>query len=203
MGSAAGWFGWVTVMAAVAATTAAAAPQVQNPSFEADGYATEPGYAVGNGGTITGWTYTGNVGINPIWDDPANRKGPVHAFSDNGKIPDGKQVLFIQNQGTLTQEIAGFEAGRKYRVIYWENARHNNAPDRNPQLQVTLGDALIVSAHAIKPVDDIDSRAVPYQRVESAVFTPPASGAFKLVFTALAGDRVSVLIDRVTVVEVP
>lgn len=181
------------------AATALADPQVANPSFEADRYAAWPGYARANGGTISGWTVTGNVGINPVWEEGR----PRHAFSDNARTPHGRQVAFIHNVGSLKQRVAGFEKGKRYRVTYWENGRHNNAAKRNPRLKVTLGGQVIVSEHAVAPAESIDSRTLPYAYVESAVFTAPADGAFDLVFTTTFGDRVAVLIDRVEIVEIP
>jgi hypothetical protein len=179
---------------------ARAEPIVQNPSFEIDKYGKSPGYASQNGGRITGWQYTGSVGINPYWDDPATQRGVEHAFTDNGLVPHGRQVCFLQNKCELRQTIAGFEAGRRYQVTYYENARHNRAPERNPRLTVTLGGETIVSLHAIKPVENIEARTLPYNFVESAVFAAPATGSFDLVFTTTFPDRVAALIDNVQIV---
>jgi len=184
---------------AAASLASAAAPQVANPSFEAGRYTTWPGYARGNGGKIAGWTFRASAGINPVWREGQR---PDHAFSDNGRVPDGRQVAFIQNVGSLSQTIQGFVKGRRYRVTYWENGRHNNAPQRTPRLKVTLGGELVVSEHAVKPVELIGKRTVPYAFVESAVFTASRDGAFDLVFTTTFGDRVAVLLDGVCIVEV-
>ncbi|MFW6164073.1 MAG: hypothetical protein ACODAJ_15000, partial [Planctomycetota bacterium] len=158
------------------------------------------GYAHQHGKTISDWSVTGPAGINPVWEGRPPR--PRHAFSDNGRIPHGRQVAFIQNVGSLSQSVPGFEQGKRYRVLYWENARHNNAPDRNPRLKVTLGESVVVSEHAVRPAERIGRRTLPYAWVESAVFTAPRSGAFELVFETTCGDRVAVLLDRVRVVEV-
>ncbi len=179
-----------------------AGPIVQNGSFEADKYGTFPGYARQNGGAITGWECTGSVGINPFWKDPQKQTGIGHAFTDNGVIPHGRQAAFLQNACELKQTISGFEAGKRYQVTYCENARHNNAPDRNPRLTVTLGGETIVSPHAINPAENVNSRTLPYNFVESAVFTAPASGSFDLVFAATVDDRVAALIDNITIAEV-
>ena len=152
----------------------------------------------GSGCHITGWKWKGSAGINPTW---RRGTGPGHAFSDNARIPHGRQVAFIQNVGALSQRIDGFEKGKRYRVTYFENARHNNAPTRNPRLKVTLGGEVIVSEHAVEPVENISVRTLPYNFVESAVFTAPKSGSFELVFTTTFGDRVAVLIDQVQIVE--
>ena len=144
-----------------------------------------------------GWSFKGSVGINPSWEG----KKPIHAFSDNGRVPHGRQVLFMQNVATVSQRVEGFERGKRYRVVYFENARENNAPKRNPRLVVTLGREVVVSEHAVLPVEGIHSRALPYCRVESAVFTAPGDGAFELTFRTTFGDRVAVLIDHVRIVE--
>ena len=189
------------ICVAAGAAAAAAQPAVANPSFEADRYAAWPGYATQNGKAITGWKWSGSVGINPSWNDPAKRAGPAHAFTDNGRFPDGRQVAFLHNKATLSQTIPGFQEGKRYRVTYWENARHNNAPKRNPRVKVTLGREVVVSEHAIAPVEGIGRRTLPFHYVESAPFTAPATGSFELVFTATFGDRVAALIDCVRVVE--
>lgn len=177
-------------------------PVVSNPGFETDRYSIWPGYASGNGGKITGWTFTGQVGLNPVRTkdkDHARRE----AFSDNGVIPHGRQVAFIQNVGTLAQTVAGFEAGKRYRVTYYENARHNRAPERNPRLEVLLGRQVIVSEHKVKPVEGIGMHTLPFDYVESAPFTAPRTGSFELKFVTTFGDRVAVLLDQVRIEELP
>ena len=78
---------------------AALGQTIPNPSFEADTFTVFPGY-VGDQTTptITGWTVDApeGAGLNPI----ADGRSP---FADNGTIPDGKQVLFIQS-GANTSE---------------------------------------------------------------------------------------------------
>ena len=189
----------VAAAGAAASLAHAAAPQVVNPSFEAGRYTTWPGYARGSGGDIACWAFQGSAGINPVWREGQR---PGHAFSDNGRVPHGRQVAFVQNVGLLSQTLRGFVKGRRYRVTYWENGRHNNAPQRNPRLKVTLGGEVMVSEHAVKPVEPIGKHAMPYAYVESAVFTAPRDGAFDLVFTTTFGDRVAVLLDDVCIVEV-
>jgi HpiC1 cyclase len=192
------------VVVAGSGKNAPAKPTVVNPSFEEDRFGTYPGYArqEENGKSITGWSYTGNVGINPWWKDPAEQKGPNHPFSDNAVIPHGKQVALLQNTCTLSQSIRGFKAGKKYRVTYHENARHQNRPGRVPKMQVTLDGEVIVSEHAIDPVQPMNARNLPYDFVESAVFEPPLDGAYDLVFTTTVGTGVTALIDDVRVEEV-
>jgi len=186
---------WLVLCAA-----AVAAPVVKNPSFEADRYGKYAGGARRNGGKVTGWRFKGNVGVNPWWSDPAKQRGPNHSFSDNGRFPHGKQVALMQNVCELAQTIDGFEAGKRYVVTYFENARHLNwKAEAPPRIQVTLGGEVIVSLHPVAPVSGRDRRDMPFDLVQSAVFTAPKSGAFDLVFKTTVGTRVTVFVDKVEV----
>ncbi len=106
--------------------------QIQNPSFEATGdVAPAPGYLAGN--PMAGWVYTsegGQYGIN-------SSSGPFH---DNGTIPDGAHVAFLQQPGSLSQTIYGLIPGQTYELQYYYNAR--SATDV-PHLLVTLDGAVI------------------------------------------------------------
>ena len=65
------------------------AQSIPNPSFEANSFAFFPGYAnVGGNAGITGWTVTGNAGLNPAGGNP---------FADNGATPQGANVAFVQS----------------------------------------------------------------------------------------------------------
>lgn len=187
---------------AAVASAAGAAPKILNPSFEADRYGKLPGGAAANGGRIEGWTFTGSVGLNPWWENPGVPSGPVHTFSDNGITPHGRQVVFLQNRCTLSQRIEGFQAGNRYRVTFYENARRRSRCPDPPRLEVTLGGQTIVSSHLVTPVEEFDGRTLPYHFVESAVFTAPHDGAFELVFTTTLDTGLSVLLDKVSVEEV-
>lgn len=194
---------WTVVLVVTTVCAQAwAEPQVVNPSFEEDKYDTYPGYAPRDGSGITGWEYEGNVGINPWWGNAKQRKQPNHPFSDNGRIPHGKQVALMQGACTLKQRVEGFKAGKKYRVIYRENARAYNKSNVDTRVKVTLGGEIIVSAHALEPVDAEKQHRTPYDRVESAVFTAGADGAYDLVFTTMTSAGVTALIDEVRIVEV-
>jgi hypothetical protein len=176
---------------------------VQNGSFEADRYSVPPGLAVGNGKHITGWQYTGNAGINPVWKDPQAQKGPDAPFYDNGAIPDGRQVALIQGPGRLVQKVEGFEAGKQYIVTLRENARVQHQGTQWPRVQVTLGGEVVVSAHEVRPVAEQNTFDVPFYRVESAPFTAPRDGAFELVIETVQESRTTtLLLDAVAIREV-
>jgi len=89
--------GFVLACAALlAGALALGAQTIPNPSFEADTFTAFPGYISGAGnGPITGWTANNNdrVGLNPAGGTP---------FSDNGTIPDGNNVAFIQSDAVAS-----------------------------------------------------------------------------------------------------
>lgn len=186
---------------AFGAAPLAAAPVVENPSFEADQYGVSPGYASANGG-ITGWTYSGNVGINPVWANPSAQTGPSTPFLDNGAIPDGLQTALLQNTATLSQSVAGFEAGKHYVLRYNENARHLRQVPDDPRLVVRLAGQVVVVEHPVSTVDPNGVRQTPFKEVTSSVFTAPADGAFPLVFEATQGGGVTLFVDHVRIEEV-
>jgi len=180
---------------------AAAAPKVVNGSFEADRYTKAPGQARANGGKIQGWQFTGSVGINPTWNGEGKTAVAVHTFDDNGIVPHGRQVVLLQNACTLSQRIEGFEAGKRYRVTFYENARRRSRSPDPPRLEVLLDGQTIVSPHLVTPVEEFDSRKLPYHFVESAVFVAPRTGALELVFTTTLETGLTVLLDHVAVEE--
>jgi len=97
-----------------------AAPAISNPSFEADAFTVFPGYISGNS-PITGWTAgdATRAGINPGGGSP---------FADNGVIPSGSQVAFIQNAAgsSLSTTITELTVGETYTVNFRVNARGGN-----------------------------------------------------------------------------
>lgn len=99
-----------------------AAPTISNPSFEANAaFTVFPGYVAGNS-PITGWTTNdpSRVGLNP--------GSSFSDFSDNGAIPDGARVAFIQSLGsttTLSTTITGLTKGKVYHLKFRANARSN------------------------------------------------------------------------------
>jgi hypothetical protein len=178
-------------------------PRVENPSFEVDVFKTYPGLARVNGGKITGWQFSGSVGLNPFWLDAPKRTRPQRPFVDNGITPHGRQVALMQNLCTLSQKIAGFEAGKRYVVRYRENARQTRRTEKPPRLIVTLGGETIVSEHDVRSVDDPERFTLPYDLVESAPFTAPEDGSFDLVFKTTVDGGVTVLVDKVEIKQVP
>ena len=158
-----------------------------NPSFEADNFTVFPGYVSGNG-PITAWTALDGHGINPGGGSP---------FADNGAIPNGTHVAFMQQAGKLSQLVSGFTVGATYYVVYYENAR---TVSTFPGLEVQIADTTIVPAHVVLPVGG----ANPYVRVNSESFLA-TSDTLELAFiksTPQGGDSTA-LIDNVCIIEVP
>ena len=158
-------------------------PLVNN-SFEADSFSNGVGYVADNF-AISGWnSSTGGMGLNPT----STGGSP---FANNGVIPDGAKVAFIQaDGGILSQVLTGLAVGSNYVVKFYENARNGGAV---PALSVTLGGTVIVPSHTVP--------AGAYREVISDVFTATAT-AMDLDFVKDAGPMggdSTVLLDYVVV----
>ena len=189
----------------VVAVLTVGTPQVANPSFEASTNAAYPGYCNTTGNSaITDWTLglvgdglnLGGGGIN-------NDSGP---FADNGIIPNGVNVAFIQANGVagyLGQVVSNFTVGSAYVVHYYENAR---AATGVPWLEVRIGGSdgagglSIVAPHPIYAVGGNN----PYYSMYSDVFTA-TSTSLELDFLKsdpIAGDDSTALIDNITILPI-
>jgi len=70
-------------------------------------------------------------------------------------------------------------------------------------VKVTLGGQVIVSPHEVSPIARKDDFGTPFYRVESAVFTDPATGEFELVIETVQESRTTtILLDAVEIREV-
>ncbi len=183
----------VTVANAAGSTTSRVARltvglAMTNPSFEADVFATWPGYVSANG-PITGWNALGGHGLNPA--------GGSSPFADNGAVPDGSQVAFMQADGILSQVVSGFTVGAQYYVHYYENARTGATV---PSLAVQVGSNLVLAAHNVLPVGGGN----PYHEISTAVFVA-TNTALELDFIKASpqGGDCTALIDDVAIVPVP
>ena len=167
---------------------------MDNPSFEVDAFPTYPGYISGNF-PITGWTSTApRNGINPAGSSP---------FADNGTIPQGKQVAFMQDESSLSTLVNGLNPGDDYYVEYYENAR--NCCGGTGGMIVTVDDGVnppttIIPLHAVTAV----LTANPYRHMVSLAF-PASAGSMYLTFikTNMAAGDSTVLIDNVSVLQLP
>jgi hypothetical protein len=148
---------------------------LQNPSFEAEGNVPSPGYIQPD--RISGWAATGNYGVN------AANAGP---FADNGVSPDQDSVAFIQGAGSLSQNIAGLNAGSNYTLSFAVNARSGNAP----RLRVSFADAVIFEED-IAPVGAANAYAV-----KNVVFTSSNTDGILKFEQVAAGDN-TLLLDNI------
>lgn len=174
---------------------------MSNASFEADEFLSWPGYSGDNPGNastppgfnvpITDWVQSSEErsGINPI----SNGQSP---FADNGRIPHGRQVAFLQSIDspiTLSRTVSGLTTGSQYYLHYYENSR---AATAQPTLAVQLGDVVTIPEHLVPSGQ--------YVGVYSDVFTAPAT-SLDLTFTKSSPNNVdtTALVDSVALVPVP
>lgn len=160
---------------------------ISNASFEANTFTSFPGYASGNGGLITDWTLSNNtrIGLNPGGGTP---------FANNGTIPTGSNVAFLQagssGAATMSQTVTGLTIGTKYHVEFRVNARNPNAPFL--QFSTDAGEPA-VSAQ-VTPVGG----AEPYKYVGFDFTATDTSHVINIANTINSGDH-TLLVDDVTI----
>lgn len=176
---------------------------VLNPSFE-DNTTPTPGY-----GAINDWTSTDTslTGVNA-------EGGP---FANNGAIPNGLQVAFVQsNSGVaegISQSLSGFVTGQTYDLSFYYNARYATFPAAaDPLMVVTLGSSTLTPSGGVTvvPASASYSTTVPYHFAQY-LYTATGSTAtltFSNTNTALdsAGNQFNdstLLLDNVNVSSVP
>lgn len=108
----------ISGLLALACGSQSEAASISNPSFELDTFTVFPGYISGNA-PVSGWTESTATqqGINPGGGSP---------FANNGTIPDGSQVGFIQtnsNTNSFSNTITDLTPGQQYQLSYRVNAR--------------------------------------------------------------------------------
>jgi hypothetical protein len=162
-------------------TTASAQPVISNPSFEVDATPPYPGY-----GTITGWTAGGGISTGYGLNEAGG------AFADNGIVPHGTKVAFMQDNGALSQTISGFKVGEPYWLVYRENARGLCCGERVATLSVVIGGTTVVTQHIVPIVGDSN----PYRLVTSDSFTAQATDMTLTFEKGGSGDSTA-LIDNV------
>lgn len=165
---------------------------VVNPSFQADNFTTFPGYVGGaNPASITGWGGSGGRGIN------ATDTAAGTPFADNGAMPDGTRVAFIQGAGSFTQTLAGFELGQTYWVQVWSNAR--NCCGDVPKLSVNLGGTTLLAPQTLTPVGG----AEPYYLANFVWTANATSAALTISGQSAGGGDASMTMDAVAVIKRP
>jgi hypothetical protein len=158
-------------------------PLVINPGFERDPLPAFPGY-----GTITGWTPGGAIGTS-YGINEANG-----TFADNGEIPQGRRVGFMQGNGRLSQNVAGFIVGEPYWLTYRENVRGSCCGERTATLSVVANDAIVVAEHPLTGVGGFN----PYRLVTSDAFIATAT-TLPITFIKGGTGDATALIDDVRI----
>lgn len=162
-----------------------AAQTIPNPGFETDTFTVWPGYSSLNS-PITGWNGNpaASYGLNPSGGSP---------FADNGAVPQGSQVAFIQGQGTeIDTTISGLTPGSRYRLSFRVNARGA----QRPVLRVSV-DGLPLMQSQIWNVGGTN----PYRYVDLAF--EAGSASVPLMLENVAGGDTSVLVDDFSVTPAP
>jgi len=116
---------------------------IENFGFEADGSEIIfPGYVSNN--LLTGWTYSA--------DDKIGRNISDGYFLDNGTIPEGKNICFINGQNSISQNLKSFESGGFYRVSIFANAAQSGSGTE--QLEVKIGGVSVILPITVSSVGD-------------------------------------------------
>ena len=161
---------------------------IANPSFEASGNSFAfPGY-VGAPLTIAGWLRTGGgqIAIN-------GSNGSGNPFADNGTIPDGGNVLGLQQDLTVSQTLSGLTVGALYRLIVEYNSRSGD----DPAALIKIDGQTALSGL----VPEVGG-ANPYYHLEFDFTASGTSTLLEIANLGLAGDS-TLLVDNVRVVAVP
>jgi hypothetical protein len=158
-------------------------PVAINPSFEAGVMPDQSGY-----GAIEGWTGDNIIGT----DYGLNESGG--SFADNGVVPHGRRVAFLQHNGALRQTVTGFVIGQKYWLVYVENARGLCCDERAAILKVLIGQTIAVPEHVVAIV----GQSNPYRLVISEPFVATES-EMALTFSKGGYGDSAVLLDDVRI----
>jgi hypothetical protein len=158
-------------------------PHIVNPSFEASPVSDAAGY-----GDIPDWTADANIGTG------YGINGHGGPFADNGAVPHGGRVAFLQHNGGLFQKVSGFVTGEKYWLVYRENARGLCCGERAAILKTFIGKTTVVPEHEVT----IAGQANPYPLVISDAFV--ATGTeMTLSFSKGGYGDSTVLLDDVRI----
>jgi hypothetical protein len=118
---------------------------IQNPSFEASSFNNAPGSISGNS-PIPGWTSSGDdfAGLNPA--------GGESTYANNGVVPQGNNVAWLQYGTSLSTDVTGLTPGTKYKVTFRANAgTMDPGPTVSLILRASIDDAEVLALN-IYPV---------------------------------------------------
>jgi len=163
---------------------------ITNPSFEADSFTVFPGYVSGNA-PITGWTASipTKAGLNPAAGSP---------FANNGAVPDGSNVAFIQwdasGDSNLKTTINDLIVGAQYNVRFRVNARNPNQPFL--RISSDAAGSPVVNAQIAAVSTAVD--ATPYRWAGYEFIATATSHELTIANTRNVGDH-TLLIDDVQI----
>lgn len=178
--------------AALLLSPAAWTQTIPNPSFEADHYFSGVGYASQNGGVITGWTLSDPARIGLNVGGTNNPAGLV----DNGAIPNGTNVAFVQASGGSTAQIStvisGLTSGVQYQVTFRANRR---SAYQAPQASISLNGGVFFPIVCSPPVGGANA-----YYVNSMAFVATSNTAPLVIqnTTAVTNDA-TLLVDNFTI----
>ena len=161
---------------------------IANPSFEASGNSfPSPGYMPAPN-TVAGWS---RAGAGQVVINGSNGSG--NPFADNGAVPDGGNVLGLQQDMLVSQTLAGLTTGGLYRLI----AEYNSRSGDDPSALIRIDGQTAFSGL----VPEVGG-ANPYYHLEFDFTASGTSALLELANLGLAGDS-TLLVDNVRVIAVP
>jgi len=172
-----------------------AGQSITNPSFSDNTFTASNGYASFNGGVINGWTLS-----NPAFI--GQNLSPTSAFANNGAIPTGPNVLFIQagaNAGSnnVKATISGLTPETKYNVSFRVNARFQGTKNlANLVFSTDAAGSIPVAAEVTNVSDAVN--ATPYKYVGFEFTAKATSHQITITNTKTTGDH-TLLVDDVTI----
>jgi uncharacterized repeat protein (TIGR01451 family) len=168
-------------------STSAASPPAPRPAPSPVTQPNDPGFEtpnVGNGYQMdpagSPWTFAGAAGV-------AGNGGPV--TSGNPNAPQGTQVAWMQNGGTISQAV-NFAAGAY--TISFDAAQRGNFPS-NSSIRVLVDG---------QTVDAITPKSTSYALYTTASFTVTA-GSHTIQFVGVGAGGSTALLDQVSIQTVP
>lgn len=145
-----------------------------NPSFEAEASQSWPGYISGSF-PITGWfvSDTNRQGLNLI--------DGLSPFANNGAIPEGKTVAFLQNAGGVSNRIStfiqGLTPGQTYTLSFAVNARAGQKPNLHVSIDgQSISDILLSSVNGTNPYKRVAFDFVAANSTVTLALTNDAAG---------------------------
>jgi hypothetical protein len=190
---------FLTMTAALAAFPVLGAPAIPNGSFEANAPFNTPPGTIATNAAIVGWAVTGDdvtqVGLNPV--------GGLNVFANNGVVPQGKRVMFLNSSGNNPAKastiITGLVAGRHYRVDYRFNRMTGPEADA-PLFTVQIDGDVRRTRTILESVDASPGvHETPY-RSGNLIFRATGPTA-RLDITNQTSANSRLLLDRFTIVE--